>query len=151
MKNTAIAVCAVLLLAGALIAAICWHQQRQAVRAELVDADEAIRALDEYSNQQYSGGPAIDLTEADLRAREKMAALDHGYHTVAENACGAMLGFELDTVETKMKTRRAVFEGARLAAETSSSQKAANAAFAKAMSDFPAPTTSPNSCIDDLR
>jgi hypothetical protein len=151
MKKTVIAVCAGLVSAGAFAAAICWHQQRQAVRAQLVDTDEAIRTLDEYSNQQYSGGPAMDLTEADLRARDKMAALEHGYHTVAENACGAMLGVELDNVETKVKTRRAVYEGALLAAENSPSQKAATSAFAKAMLDFPAPTTSQNSCIGNLQ
>lgn len=151
MKKMAVAVCAGLVLAGALVAAICWHQQRQAVRAQLIDADEAIRTLDEYSNQQYSRGPATDLTEADLLARDKVAALEHGYHTAAENACGVILGFELDAVEAKVKTRRAVYEGALLAAENSPTQRAATSAFAKAMSDFPAQTTSQNSCIDDLQ
>lgn len=151
MKKIAIAVCAGLILISALIGGICWHLQRRAVRAQLVDADEAIRTLDEYSNQQYAGGPAADLTEADLRARDKMAALEHGYHTVAENACGVMLGFELDTVETKVKTRRAVYARALLAAEIYSDEKASNSAFAKAMSDFPGPMSTQNSCIDELK
>lgn len=143
MKKVAIIACLGLAVVGGLVAEICWRQQRQAIRAQLIDADEAIRTLDQYSEQQYSGGPTMDLTQADLRARDKVAILDHGYHTEKENSCGVSLSFELSTVESRVSIRRSLYETATI--------KGTPDAFKEAQKDWPAPTTAQNPCIDDLR
>lgn len=143
MKKIIAAVCVGVVLVGAFIAASWWHQQRQAVRAQLIDADEAIRTLDQYSDQQYSGGPIMDLTQADLRARDKVAALDYGYHTENENFCGTMIGSELSIVETRVSIRRAIY--ARISIEPTPK------AIEEAHKNWPAPLPARDSCIDNLK
>jgi len=94
----------------------------------------------------------MDLTQADLRARDKLNFEDGAYHTVKENACAVILGFELGSVEAHMSSRQSLYSIGILEAEkpANSGSKAKADPFKLTKQRWPVRVTKVAPCIDEL-
>jgi hypothetical protein len=109
MKKIAIGICLGSIAIAAVALGLWWHHQRRAAAADLLQADEAIRALDEQAAVRYSGSDPATLAALDAIAREKMKALDALHLTADENFCAVDLGFKLETAEAGAQTAVEIF------------------------------------------
>jgi hypothetical protein len=114
VKKIAVGVCIGLVTAATVAGTMYWHAQRRAAAANLLQADEAIRALDEHASEAYAGGDPAALALLDLNAQEKMKSVGTAHLTTNENACAVELGLALDTAEARASSAIAIYRTAVL-------------------------------------